>query len=188
MNTRKILVDKEDSSGHFLMPQAFDAEDEVRFAKRRMDSTRVAQYADSKCGFSNTFDEKGAYLCGGLKDGGSSVCNKLNGSECLIRIKPIDKPHSQSCGFWETWNAGDPEGRYCTKGKMDDNRINFGGTKNPKGFSCQRCEYGQQKLKEPDSEGRTLWCKLKGHPVEPNACCADNDPIVAMYESPKSKF
>lgn len=113
---RAILTDPV-KNGLFVLPETISAEDEVRYAKRRMDSIRVAQYSDTKCGLPNTYDPKGAYLCGGLKNGESSVCNKLNGSECLIRIKKIDDPHHQSCGMWETANAGDPEGRYCPKGK-----------------------------------------------------------------------
>jgi hypothetical protein len=174
-NIRQILTDPV-KDGLFTVPKSFTAEDEVRWAKRRQDSARVAQYADSTCGLGNTHDPQGAYLCGGRKDGGSSPCNKLAGSECLIRIEPIDKPHAQSCGFWETTNAGDPEGRYCPKGKMDDKRIQFGSTKNPEGFGCQRCEYGQHTLPYADSEGRTRWCELKGHSVEMSGCCADNDP------------
>jgi hypothetical protein len=164
--------------GLFVLPSKFTVEDEVKWAKRRQDSSRVAQYADSHCGLPNTFDQKGAYLCGGCKDGSSSPCNKLviKTGECLIRIQTIDKPHLQSCGMWETKNAGDPEGRYCPKGKLDDARIGFGSTTNPLGFSCQRCEYGQGILPISDSEGRTRWCSLKGHSVEDNACCEDNEP------------
>lgn len=174
-NERPIL-DAPTKDGLFILPDTFTTEDEVMWAKRRMDSIRVAQYADSKCGLPNTFDPQGAYLCGGCKDGSSSPCNKLVGTECLIRIKPIDAPHESSCGFWETRNAGDPEGRYCPKGKMQDARINFGTTEAPEGFGCERCEYGQGKLGHPDSEGRERWCSLKGHPVEDKSCCADNEP------------
>jgi len=177
MNIRPILTEPLDKDGYFSVPDKFTSEDEVRWAKRRMDSIRLAQYADSKCGLPNTFDKDGAYLCGGRQDGSSSPCNKLNGSECLIRQKVIDKPHRQSCEFYEITNAGDPEARYSPKGKLDDDRIAFGETKNPEGFGCRRCEYGQQSMPSPDSEGRSLWCKFKGHPVEGNACCADNDPI-----------
>jgi hypothetical protein len=176
---RPILVDPVDKEGYFLLPEKFGPKDEVRWAKRRQDSIRVAQYADSKCGLPNTYDPKGAYLCRGCEDGSSKPCNKMiqKTGECLIRIELIDNGHFQSCGFWEIQNAGDAEGRYCDKGKLDDTRIGFGDTENPEGFGCIRCEYGQQDMPRPDSEGRTLWCKKKGHPVEENACCADNDPI-----------
>lgn len=174
---REILVSPTGKDGLFVVPQSFTAKDEVEWAKRRMDSARVAQYADSKCGLSNTFDVSGAYLCGGRGDGSSSPCNKfVAGGECLIRIKPVDDPHHQSCGFWETRNAGDPEGRYCPKGKLDDTRISFGGTKSDEGFGCERCEYGEESLPYPDSEGRERWCSLKGHSVEDKSCCADNEP------------
>jgi hypothetical protein len=175
---RAILTDPVGKDGLFIVPAVISAEDEVRYAKRRMDSIRVAQYSDTRCGLPNTYDPKGAYLCGGLNNGESSPCNKLNGSECLIRIKKIDDPHYQSCGMWETANAGDPEGRYCPKGKMDDARIGFGSTDSDEGFGCQRCEYGQEILEKPDSEGRPRWCALKGHPVEDNSCCEDNEPVA----------
>ena len=180
-NVRQILTDPV-SDGLFALPKSFTAEDEVRWAKRRMDSARVAQYADSRCGISATFDPTGAYLCGGRKDGGSSPCNKREGTECLIRIKPLNDANHQSCGFWETTNAGDPEGRYCPHGKLEDDRIQFGSTKSDEGFSCARCEYGQEMLPYSDSEGRPRWCALKGHPVENNSCCADNEPEEADEE------
>lgn len=175
-NLRKILVDPVSADGLFTVPTSIGPEDEVRYAKRRQDSVRVSQYADSKCGIPSTFDKDGGYLCGGRADGTSSACNKLVGTECLIRIKPIDDMHRQSCGMWEVRNAGDPEGRYCPKGKMGDTRIGFGSTKNMFGFSCQRCEYYAH-MAVSDSEGRDDFCRLKGHPVEDNACCADNDPV-----------
>jgi hypothetical protein len=177
-NERPVLVEEVGKDGLFAVPtENFTAEKEVEWAKRRQDSIRVAQYADSKCGLPNVFDPQGAYLCGGCADGSSSPCNKFitETRECLIRIKLIDEPNRQSCGFWETRNAGDPEARYCPKGKLDDPRISFGETDNPKGFGCERCEYGQQTLPMPDSEGRTRWCALKGHPVEDKSCCADNE-------------
>jgi len=184
VNVRPILDAPVGKDGLFEVPKSFSAEDEIAWAKRRMDSSRVAQYADSRCGLSNTYDPKGAYLCGGRKDGGSSPCNKLvnigNGpNECLIRESLVDNKHFQSCGFWETVNAGDPEGRYCPKGKLGDDRISFGGTDSPYGFGCVRCEYGQQNLPYADSEGRERWCSLKGHSVEDNSCCADNEPVQA---------
>ncbi len=181
-NIRKIL-DAPKKDGLFVVPENFSAKEEVDWAKRRQDSVRVAQYSDSKCGLPNTFDSTGAYLCGGRKDGGSSPCNKLAGKECLIRIQPINSPNFQSCAFWETQNAGDPEGRYCPKGKLEDPRISFGSTKSEEGFGCERCEYGQQQLFKPDSEGRTRWCALKGHSVEDKSCCADNEPIEENEET-----
>lgn len=179
-NQRQIL-DAPKKNGVFTLPETFSTKDEVTWAKRRMDSVRVAQYADSKCGLPNTFDATGAYLCDDRKDGESSPCNKLAGTECLIRIQPIDDAAHQSCGFWETRNAGDPEGRYCPKGKLTDARISFGTTESDEGFGCERCEYGQQKLKTPDSEGRPRWCSLKGHPVEDKSCCADNEVVKGSY-------
>lgn len=177
---RPILEDPLDSDGHFTTPsEDFDVDDEVRWAKKRLDTVRVSQYADSKCGLPNTFDSAGAYLCGGRSDGSSSPCNKmiLQSGECLIRIKPISDMHLQSCAFWEVKNSGDPEARYCPKGKLEDSRIGFGSTKNEEGFGCIRCEYGQNQMPRPDSEGRDRWCKLKGHPVERTACCEDNEPV-----------
>jgi hypothetical protein len=175
-NVRPILTDPIGPDGLFAVPEKITAEDEVRYAKRRQDSERISQYADSHCGLPNTFDKDGGYLCGGRQDGGSVPCNKLDGIECLIRIKPINDKHHQSCGMWEVANAGDPEGRYCPKGKLDDARIGFGGTKSPLGFSCQRCEYSAE-MEISDSEGRDDFCRLKGHPVEDNACCEDNEPV-----------
>ncbi len=181
---RKILIAPVDREGLFTVPSEFTAVDEVIWAKRRMDTVRVSQYADPTCGLSNTYDPTGAYLCGGRKDGTSCQCNKfVEGGECLIRKKTVDDPHFQSCMYWETHNAGDPEGRYCPKGKFEDERINFGGTKSDEGFGCERCEYGQNHLPYPDSEGRTRWCSLKAHPVNDKSCCADNDPIDSDDES-----
>lgn len=185
---RKVLDDPTGDDGLFLVPESFGPVDEVRWRSRRMDSIRLAQYSDSKCGFSNLVDK--AYLCGGRKDGSTPACNKLiiKTGECLIRIDPIDKPHNQSCAYWETLNAGDSEGRYCphSKEKMTDERISFGETSDPKGFGCVRCEYGQQKLPYADSEGRESWCSLKGHPVEASeektGCCAEQEPIEAEDE------
>jgi hypothetical protein len=173
---RPILVDPVGKDGLFVVPKSLTAESEVRYAKRRQDSVRIAQYADSKCGLPATFDKDGGYLCGGRKDGRSSACNKLVGTECLIRKNPINNMHYQSCGMWEMRNAGDPEGRYCPKGKLDDSRIGFGSTQSALGFSCQRCEYSTT-MKMSDSEGRGSFCRLKGHPVESNACCEDNEPV-----------
>ncbi len=162
--------------GLFIMPSSISSDDEVKFAKVRMDSIRLSSYADTKCGLSNTFDKTGAYLCGGRKDGSSSPCNKNQGTLCLILSHPLSDKNHQSCGFWETKNAGDIEVKYCPEGKFDDKRAQFGGTDSDLGFSCSRCEYGEGKLSMPDSEGRQRWCALKGMPVEDNACCADNEP------------
>ena len=176
-NVREIL-EEPISDGKFALPSDnFTADDEVQWGKRRLDSVRVAQYADSKCGLSNTFDSTGAYLCGGRQDGGSSPCNKREGNECLIKSGDLSNPHFQSCAYWETQNAGDPEGRYCPDGKLEDERIGFGETKNPAGFGCLNCEYFKT-MPRPDSEGRTGWCVLKGHTVEDKGCCWDNDPIA----------
>ena len=176
---RDILYAKVNDEGLFEVPaKDFTEKEEVMWAKRRMDSLRLAYYADSKCGLPNTYDKDGAYLCGGTADGKSSPCNKfVTGGECLISITRIDEPHKQSCGYWEVRNAGDPEARYCPKGRMEDKRIGFGETKSEKGFGCVRCEYGQNSMPKEDSEGRTQWCALKGHPVEKNACCEDNEPL-----------
>lgn len=174
-NLRPILEDPIDKDGLFTVPTSIKSEDEVRYAKRRHDSIRVSQYADSKCGLPATFDSDGGYLCGGRKDGSSGACNKLVGTECLIRSEPIDDQYHQSCGMWEVRNAGDPEGRYCPGGKLDDKRIGFGATTSDLGFSCQRCTYFA-KMDVTDSEGRDDFCRLKGHPVEDNACCEDNEP------------
>jgi hypothetical protein len=174
VNKRPILTDPQ-RDGLFTVPIKITTEDEVRYAKRRQDSVRVSQYADSKCGLPNTFDEAGGYLCGGREDGSSPACNKLASRECLIRFTPINEPHHQSCGFWEVLNAGDPEGRYSRRGKLSDERIGFGSTKSDLGFSCERCEYKADMLVS-DSEGRGAFCRLKGHPVEDRACCEDNEP------------
>jgi hypothetical protein len=177
---RPILYAPVGDDGLFIMPTSITVEDEVMYAKRRMDSVRLAQYADSRCGLSNTYDPMGAYLCGGLKDGSSAACNKLApGDACLIRItEVIAKPHQSSCGFWEVTNFGDPEGKYCPGGRFNDTRMDFGTTPNPRGFGCERCEYGEGILNQPDSEGRPRWCSMKGHPVEDKSCCADNEPDV----------
>ncbi len=168
MNVRDILYGPV-QDGFFVVPkETFTKEDEVAWSKRRMDSVRIAQYADSKCGLPNTYDETGAYIC--------STCNKREGTECLIRIKNLSKPDYQGCAYWEMTNAGDPEGRYSPDGKLEDKRIGFGETKNPKGWGCIRCEY-YISMPKPDSENRPGWCKKKGHTVEMNSCCWDNDPI-----------
>jgi hypothetical protein len=180
---REILEDPIGEDGLFEVPKSFGPHDEVRWRSRRMDSIRLAQYSDSKCGFPPLVDK--AYLCGGRKDKSTPPCNKFitQTHECLIRIDLIDKPHNQSCMYWETQNAGDSEGRYCphSKEKMTDQRISFGSTDDPLGFGCIRCEYGQGKLPYADSEGRESWCSLKGHPVEAEedktGCCAEQEPI-----------
>lgn len=172
---RKVLTLPE-KNGLFSVPAKFGEEEEVAFRARRIEAGRVSNYADSKCGISATFDPVGAYLCGGRADGGSSPCNKIEGTECLIRRLRLTKPHAQSCGYWEVEDAGDREPRYSTEGKLGDVRISFGETANPEGFGCVRCEYGEGELPHPDSEGRERWCALKGFPVEDNACCAENEP------------
>ena len=175
MNKRKILVEPV-RDGLFALPSDdFTSEDEVQWGKRRVDSVRLSQYADSKCGLPNCYDPFGAYLCGGRKDGTSSPCNKREGNECLIKDGDLTNPHFQSCAFWEISNAGDMEVRYSPEGRLDSSRIGFGATKNLLGFGCVRCEYFDV-MKKPDSEGRWGWCALKGHTVEPNACCWDNEP------------
>lgn len=186
MNTRPILYGPV-KDGLFVMPASFDAKDEVNFSKRRMDTVRVAQYADSSCGLSNTFDPDGAYLCGG--NGKSVPCNKFDSPKCLIRItEVVAKPERSSCMYWEKANAGDPEGKYPPDGRLDDRRIDFGVTANPLGWGCMRCEYGQQLLNKPDSEGRTRWCSKKGHPVENNSCCAENEAIDLSTQAARSKY
>lgn len=180
-NVRPILTGPI-KDGLFSVPgNAFTATDEIQWAKKRMDSTRVAQYADSRCGLPNTYDPAGAYLCAGREDGASSPCNKREGDECLIRKLKLDNPNFQSCAYWETTNAGDPEARYSPDGKLDDERIGFGDTEHKEGFGCIRCEYFRPMTK-PDSEGRTGWCSLKGHTVEEKGCCWDNEPIDSDEE------
>lgn len=177
---RPILQGPEDKKGLFKVPKTISTEDEVKFAKLRMRTVRLAQYSDETCGLPNTYDPTGAYLCGGLKTGKSSPCNMfvIIGQECLIRDpKKIDDPHHFSCGFWETVNSGDPEGRKCDHGRMDDKRIQAGSTKSNKGFSCERCEYGIDQDNWTDSEGRHRFCTDWGHPVGEKSCCADNEPL-----------
>lgn len=176
-NDRPILDEATGPDELFITPSiGFTAQDEVQWAKRRMDASRVASYADFKCGLPNTFDPTGAYLCGGRADGRSSPCNKANGNECLIKKGLLTAPHYQSCAFWETRNTGDPEPRYSPHGRLEDERIGFGQTKSPSGFGCMRCEYGRS-MPAPDSEGRTMWCALKGMSVQDVGCCWDNNPI-----------
>lgn len=168
---RKIIDQPTDAKGLFVCPSSFTAEDEVRWKKIRMNAARISSYQDSKCGsFPHTFDPTGSYVCG--------ICNMYaHGGECVIREKPVDRPFLQSCGYWETKNAGDTELRYCPDGKLSDERIAFGSTDSSLGFGCIRCEYGQQMLPYEDSEGRPRWCAKKGMPVECEACCAENDPV-----------
>jgi hypothetical protein len=185
-NIRPILNEPVAASGLFATPNAgFTSEDEIQWAKRRMDASRVASYADWKCGLPNTFDPTGAYLCGGRKDGKSSQCNKANGTECLLKKGPLTNPHYQSCAFWETYNVGDAEARYSPHGRLEDDRIGFGETKNPGGFGCRNCEYARQ-MPIPDSEGRTMWCALKGMSVQDVGCCWDNNPIK-QYQTDVTK-
>ncbi len=166
---RKI-IDQPVSNGLFETPKAFTRDDEVIWLKVRMDTARVSSYQDSHCGvFPNTFDPTGAYLCIG--------CNKLNVKECLIRISPVKDPPHSSCMYWEIKNSGDMENRYCPEGKREDARLSFGTTPSDFGFGCERCEYGQNAMPMPDSEGRKRWCGLKGMPVEDKACCGDNEPL-----------
>jgi hypothetical protein len=178
---RPILDAPLDADGFFAKPKgALTKDQEVMFAKLRMRGVRTSNYADARCGLPNTYDETGAYLCGGRKNGSSPSCNMfvILNHECLLRDpKVINKPHNFSCGFWEQPNTGDPEGRRCPSGRWKDERLSAGSTDNPLGFSCERCEYGQQQLDVPDSEGRTEWCKYHGHPVFKPACCADNEPV-----------
>lgn len=177
MNIRPVLKGTVGPDGYFVCPKEFTAEDEIRWQKNRMRSSRIAQYADESCGIPATYDKDGAYLCAGRADGSSERCNMMEGEhECLIRIRLIPYPHTTSCMWWEKPNAGDPEGRLCPKGKLDDDRLDFGPTPNQLGFGCIRCEYGQELLPKPDSEGRRRWCKVKDHTVSDNSCCADNEP------------
>lgn len=173
---KRPILTEEIEKGLFSVPKkSFGVDDEIKWQKMRQDSVRVSSYADSRCGLPQTYDPAGAYLCAGREDGKSAACNKLQGTECLIAIRVIDDGHFQSCMYWETENAGDPEARYCPKGKLQSARIGFGSTRNSEGFGCIRCEYSAPMPKD-DSEGREYWCKLKGHPVEGNACCAENEP------------
>ncbi len=176
-NKRPILEEKIDGKGHFAAPKSFTAEDEIQWSKRKLNTVRLALYADEICGFPFTLDPMGSYLCGGRADGSSLACNKLEGKECLILTTEITRPHNSSCAAWERQRAGDPEGRECPKGKFDAKRIGFGTTKNPLGFGCIRCEYGQTFLQRPDSNNQKRWCEEKGHPVGETACCWDNEAI-----------
>lgn len=185
---RPILTEELNEDGTYAVPKSFGAAEEVKYQKRRLDSVRISQYADSKCGLPATYDPTGSYMCAGRRDGSSPPCNKLvfprgipekmrpkvSSAECLIRIKPVteDVP---GCAFWEIANAGDPEGRYPPAGKMEDSRIGFGMGKSPQGFGCKRCWWGRFMLPHLDSEGRPRWCLIKGHPVENNSCCWDNE-------------
>lgn len=182
---RPILAWLVDADGYFKLPaNQLTPEEEVKARQIRAFAVISSEYADSTCGNSFTYEKQegqsgSAYLCGGRSDGKSDPCNKfiiLTG-ECVIRKDKIVKdPSHSSCGFWEHTRAGDPEARRCPSGRFDDERINFGTTKNPLGFSCQRCEYGEEMLSVPDSEGRPRWCKLHGFPVMNDACCSDNEP------------
>lgn len=182
---RPILQWPVDSEGYFSIPsKELTPDEEVKARQIRMFAVVSSEYADPTCGNSFTFEAQqgqrgSAYLCGGRADGLSDTCNKfvILTNECLIRKdKTISEPNLSSCGFWEKARAGDPEVRRCPSGRMDDQRINFGTTTDPLGFSCQRCEYGQEMLPVPDSEGRARWCKFHGFPVTNDACCADSEP------------
>lgn len=185
IQTRPILSWPEDKDGYFAVPtKQLTPDEEVKARQIRMFAVVGAEYADPTCGNGFTFEPQqgqrgSAYLCGGRADGLSNTCNKfvILTNECLIRkTKTVASPHTSSCGFWEQARAGDPEGQRCPSGRYDDDRINFGTTPNPLGFSCQRCEYGEGMMPVPDSEGRPRWCKLHGFPVTDDACCADNEP------------
>jgi len=177
---RRILEWPVGSDGYFEVPaKRLTIEEEEKAHEIRCFASTIAQYADSSSGCPSTLDQTGAYLCGGRADRTSKPCNLfvILGSECLIRErKTVSQPHNSSCAFWEVSSAGDPEARRCPAGRYDDERIKFGTTRNPLGFSCERCEYGEGKMKAPDSEGRARWCKKHGMPVFDEACCADNDP------------
>jgi hypothetical protein len=180
MTERPILHLPLDKDGFFAVPLgSLTAEQEVQFEVVRKSAVAFADYADSTCGNPATVDPGAGYLCGGRGAGQpkSSPCNKfvVLGAECLIRkTKVIAKPHLSSCGKWDRKRAGDVEEERCPQGRYDDATIRFGVTSNPLGWSCRRCEYGEQKMRVPDSIGRDQWCKWHGMPIEQDACCADN--------------
>jgi hypothetical protein len=187
---RKILKGPVEDGLYTVPTEKLTVEEETEAAKRRMRWVRIADYADETCGISNTLDPEAAYLCGGREDGSSSPCNMFRGNgdnRCLIlEGGPMKKPHLSSCGKWEIRNDGDPEGDSCHKGFFSAADLSFGVTKNPQGWGCVRCEYGQKFMPEPDSEGRTRFCQLANIAVGEKACCRRNE-AIKIEEKEESK-
>lgn len=166
-----------DEDGLFLDTGKYD---EIQEAHTRQTAARISQYADSGCGNPRTLDKNGRYLCGGYKGHENHGCNKFRIGEeqspgsCLIVEGDIN-PTEGSCPWWESYYAGDAELKYARPFTKQIAR--YSERPGGEGYSCMRCEYGQDQAKKSDSQGRNRWCKFYGMRVEDSSCCAENDAV-----------
>jgi hypothetical protein len=182
--TRKLVQIKTDKDGLFVQPDLGDSND--KWAERelvenhnRLGFAHVANFADQYTGNTRTFDPAGNYVCG--------QCNKhedeTESVRCLLMAKKfkIDED-SGSCRYWENLCAGDPELDFASgasDGIYAPKEAYYGVARKAEGrdglgFGCHRCGM-QEEAVQPDSRGRTLYCKRGDFRTFSNACCALNN-------------
>lgn len=174
-----ILVDKKPEEGKriirepprgddglFVQPDDVGAKREAIEGHNRERFAGHFNFADDFVGRPNSVDKKGNYNCG--------ACNQEHKSYCLLlgkKNKPfkIDEK-AGSCEDWEVKDAGDAE---MVLGEKSSESANYGVAKNGKGFGCHRCPFAS-KAKQPDSQGRELYCGKGDFRTFGYACCSLN--------------
>jgi hypothetical protein len=183
---RKLVQIKTDKDGLFVQPDL--GKDDAKWAERelvenhnRLGFAHVANFADQYTGNTRTWDPQGNYVCG--------QCNKhednndTEPARCLLLPRKFKlDTKSGSCRYWENLCAGDPELDYASgtsDGIYTPKEADYGVAKQAEGrdglgFGCYRC-WMQEAAVQPDSRGRTLYCKRGDFRTFAHACCALNN-------------
>jgi hypothetical protein len=130
--------------------------------------TLVADYAEE----GPKFDPAGQYLCG----------------TCQMRALPEACSHvtgkiSMEIGSCEKYVIG-PQSWPIQIVQWSQKEANYAERPEAKGFGCSRCGHGSP-AKQPDEQGRSVWCDRFGTRVQYLACCAEEggpDMVMAPGE------
>lgn len=184
---RNVLYPPRDKDGLFIQPRPekdpkAKAKREEVMNKNRQSMANHHNYADKVSGIANSVDPKENYQC---KD-----CNQRDGEDCLLVDIPYIDPELGSCEDWEVQCAGDRE-TYLKRKSVES--ANYGERVGGIGYACKRCPIGV-KAYEPDSLGRTIYCRDGDCTVFDGACCGLNgaptkklSEILARFKNKKKR-
>jgi hypothetical protein len=170
---RKLIDMYRDKDGLYTQPAEISVEREVWESHNRDRAAFHGFYADKETGNPHSVDwSHGRYNCGRCNMEQNKLCIFLKPSKDLPQrdggVGPVNM-ESGSCEHFEGKRLGDSELKAFNMVDSDG----YGVAKNGKGFGCPVCPYAEKRV-EPDSAGRTLWCKFWATAVDEMACCKYN--------------
>jgi len=119
-------------------------------------------------------DPAGDYLCG--------TCSLRQEPDACLWVSGKISMETGSCDIYVRGNQ--LSDAFVLKEKYSQQKSGYAERPEARGFGCGRCEYGVE-AKEPDVDGRPLWCREWGVHVMPTACCERHqgkDMVVAPEE------